>query len=131
VAGPGTGLEAQRKHKTAMHSYRAQVITVSTRAASGERADTSGEVIAQALGELGFSCAPTIVIPDGPEVAEAITGAVDAGLDLVITTGGTGLTPKESSGNCGFNSCVWCFPRNTHRGVISGSCWPTRTIADY
>ena len=80
-----------------MSNYRAQVITVSTRAASGERADTSGAVLVQALTDFGFDCAPVIVIPDGPEVAEAITGAVDAGFDVVITTGGTGLTPKDNT----------------------------------
>ena len=80
-----------------MSNYRAQVITVSTRAASGERADTSGAVLVQALTEIGFDCAPVIVIPDGPEVAEAITGAVDAGFDVVITTGGTGLTPNDNT----------------------------------
>ena len=78
-------------------NYRAQVITVSTRAASGVRADTSGAVLVQALTDIGFDCAPAIVIPDGPEVAEAITGAVDAGFDVVITTGGTGLTPKDNT----------------------------------
>lgn len=77
--------------------YRAQVITVSTRAAAGERADTSGDVMVKALVDLGFHCAATIVIPDGPEVAEAITGAVDAGFDLVVTTGGTGLTPQDNT----------------------------------
>lgn len=80
-----------------MSNYRAQVITVSTRAASGERADTSGTVLVQALTDIGFDCAPVIVIPDGPEVAEAIMGAVDAGIDVVITTGGTGLTPKDNT----------------------------------
>ena len=80
-----------------MSNYRAQVITVSTRAASGVRADTSGAVLVQALTDIGFDCAPAIVIPDGPEVAEAITGAVDAGFDVVITTGGTGLTPNDNT----------------------------------
>jgi molybdenum cofactor synthesis domain-containing protein len=76
-------------------SYRAQVITVSTRAAAGTRADTSGEVIAAALTDLGMACSPNVIIPDGPMVAEAITAAVVAGHDLVVTTGGTGLTPTD------------------------------------
>ena len=78
-----------------MPSYRAQVITASTRAAAGTRADTSGEIIAAALTELGLACSPNVLIPDGPMVADAITSAVAAGHDLVITTGGTGLTPTD------------------------------------
>lgn len=77
--------------------YRAQVITVSTRAAAGTRADTSGEIMTAAFTELGFTCSPTVVIPDGPGVAEAIVQAVNTGHDLVITTGGTGLTPADNT----------------------------------
>jgi len=78
-----------------MPTYLAQVITVSTRAAAGTREDTSGEIIARALTELGFTCSPNVIIPDGPMVAETITAAVAVGHDLVVTTGGTGLTPTD------------------------------------
>ncbi len=80
-----------------MPNYRAQVITVSTRAAAGIREDTSGEIMTAALSELGFTCSPTVIIPDGPGVSQAITQAVNSGHDLVITTGGTGLTPADNT----------------------------------
>ena len=80
-----------------MAKYRAQVITVSTRAAAGTREDTSGAIIHSALVDLGFDCADPIVIPDGDQVAETIRAAVDAGHDLVMTTGGTGLTPMDNT----------------------------------
>lgn len=76
---------------------RAQVITVSTRGAAGERDDRSGEVICNALGDLEFDVQPTIIIPDGERVATEIIRAVDAGCDLVITTGGTGISPTDQT----------------------------------
>lgn len=80
-----------------MPKYRAQVITVSTRAAAGTRVDTSGEIMKSALTELGFDCSPTVVIPDGPGVTDALREAINSGHDLVVTTGGTGLTPADNT----------------------------------
>ncbi|MGB4324633.1 MAG: molybdenum cofactor synthesis domain-containing protein [Candidatus Nanopelagicales bacterium] len=78
-----------------MSAFKAQVITVSTRGAAGTRPDTSGEIIFAALEAGGFDVSPTVVIPDGPDVTSALRTAIDAGHDLVITTGGTGLTPTD------------------------------------
>ncbi|GAA1236559.1 MogA/MoaB family molybdenum cofactor biosynthesis protein [Oryzihumus leptocrescens] len=75
----------------------AVVITCSTRAASGVYPDRSGPVIVEALRSWGFETGEPIVVPDGPEVEEALTAAVAAGPDLVLTTGGTGLTPTDGT----------------------------------
>lgn len=73
----------------------ALVVTVSTRAAAGVYADTSGPIIAAALAELGFTVVGPVVVPDGDPVGEALRSAVEAGHAVVITTGGTGLNPND------------------------------------
>ena len=78
-----------------MSDFTAQVITVSTRGSQGLRADTSGEILVTALTELGIMCSPTVIIPDGPEVSTEILRAVKSGHSLVVTTGGTGISPTD------------------------------------
>lgn len=78
-----------------MSDFTAQVITVSTRGSQGLRADTSGEILVTALTELGIMCSPTVIIPDGPEVSTEILRAVRSGHSLVVTTGGTGISPTD------------------------------------
>lgn len=75
----------------------AVVITCSTRAATGEYADRTGPVIVQALRGWGFDVPDAVVVPDGAEVETALRTAVSAGADLVLTTGGTGLTPSDGT----------------------------------
>jgi len=74
---------------------RALVVTVSTRASRGEYADTSGPVIADGLRAMGFQTDGPEIVPDGPEIENVLLGAVHAGYDVVITTGGTGLSPSD------------------------------------
>ena len=76
-------------------SDTALVISVSTRAASGVYADTSGPIIVSALTDLGFVVGEPVVVPDGDPVGEALREAVRAGHAVVITTGGTGLHPND------------------------------------
>ena len=73
----------------------AAVITASNRAAAGVYPDRSGPVIVAWLRERGFDCADPTVVPDGDPVGEAIRAAVAAGADLVITTGGTWISPTD------------------------------------
>ena len=73
----------------------ALVITVSTRAAAGVYDDRSGPVVVEALRGLGFRVGDAVVVPDGDAVAEALRAAVAAQRALVITTGGTGLSPDD------------------------------------
>ncbi len=78
-----------------MTSPAARVITVSTRAAAGVYADKSGPVIVDSLRELGFAVEAPLVVPDGDRVGEALRAAVDEEYAVVITTGGTGLSPND------------------------------------
>ncbi|MFM9136035.1 MAG: molybdenum cofactor biosynthesis protein B [bacterium] len=75
--------------------YRARVITVSTRAAAGAWEDRSGPVLVAGLVDLGLDVDGPVVVSDGDPVEAALREAVAAGLDLVLTTGGTGLTPAD------------------------------------
>jgi molybdenum cofactor synthesis domain-containing protein len=74
---------------------RATVITASNRAAAGVYEDTGGPLIAQTLTGLGFEVTGPVVVPDGQPVADAIAAALDAGARVILTTGGTGLTPTD------------------------------------
>jgi molybdenum cofactor synthesis domain-containing protein len=83
--------------EVSMSKFTAQVITVSTRGSQGVRADTSGEILVAALTELGLVCSPTVIIADGPEVSTEIVRAVESGHSLVVTTGGTGISPTDQT----------------------------------
>jgi molybdenum cofactor synthesis domain-containing protein len=74
---------------------KATVVCASNRAAAGVYEDTTGPLIAEALTDLGFEVTGPVVVPDGEPVAEALRAAVDAGARVVLTTGGTGLTPTD------------------------------------
>jgi molybdenum cofactor synthesis domain-containing protein len=73
----------------------AAVVVASNRAAAGVYADTTGPVIVEALRADGWTVSEPMVVPDGEPVAIAIKDAVAAGARLVLTTGGTGLTPTD------------------------------------
>ena len=74
---------------------RALVVTSSNRAAAGVYADTGGPVLAEGLRAMGFAVDGPLVLPDGEEVAHALRSAVAQGYEVVLTTGGTGLTPGD------------------------------------
>lgn len=79
-------------------SHRAAVITVSDRTAAGTRADTSGPLAVAGLRAAGFVCEDAVVVPDGSGlVARALRAALDAGARLVVTTGGTGVAPRDQT----------------------------------
>ena len=73
----------------------ALVITVSTRAAAGVYPDRSGPIVASALDDLGFDVTGPVVVPDGDDVGAALRDAIAVGHAVVITTGGTGLSPRD------------------------------------
>jgi molybdenum cofactor synthesis domain-containing protein len=75
----------------------AQVVVASTRAAAGEYTDRTGPVIDAWLTERGWLVLERAVVADGEPVGDAIAAAVEAALDLVITTGGTGVSPTDQT----------------------------------
>jgi len=74
---------------------RTLAVTVSNRAAAGVYEDRSGPVLAGLLAEAGCAVDGPLVVPDGAPVEAALRDAVAAGYDVVVTTGGTGLTPGD------------------------------------
>jgi len=74
---------------------RARVIVASNRAAAGVYADTSGPRLVAGLRELGCEVGEPVVVPDGEPVAEALRAAVADRVDVVLTSGGTGVTPTD------------------------------------
>lgn len=76
---------------------RAVVVTASNRAAAGVYADTGGPLIATALRAWGFEVHGPLVVPDGAPVEEALRDAIASGADVVLSTGGTGISPTDET----------------------------------
>jgi molybdenum cofactor synthesis domain-containing protein len=76
---------------------RLAILTISDAGARGERVDTSGDAIAAWAAERGFQVVERALVPDDTvRIAAALTGWADADqADLILTTGGTGLTPRD------------------------------------
>jgi len=74
---------------------QARVVVASNRASAGVYADTSGPLLADGLRELGCAVDDPVVVPDGPAVGEALRWAVADGVDVVLTSGGTGVSPTD------------------------------------
>ena len=78
-----------------MAPVRALAVTVSNRVAARVYEDRSGPVLADLLRSAGCAVDGPVVVPDGDLVEVALRDAVASGYDLVVTTGGTGLTPQD------------------------------------
>ena len=87
-SGLGEGPDAGR---------RAVVVTVSTRAAAGVYPDRSGPVIVDRLRGWGLEVGAPVVVADGDEYGMALREVLASEPDLVLTTGGTGLTPTDAT----------------------------------
>ena len=76
---------------------RVGVITTSDKGFRGERDDASGDVIREMVGGLGGEVSFNTVVPDEQEEIKKalIQGADEMGLDLIMTTGGTGVSPRD------------------------------------
>ncbi len=74
---------------------RALVVTASNRASQGVYADKGGPLLAEALEKLGFTVDGPRVVPDGDPVEQALREGVAAAYDVILTTGGTGISPTD------------------------------------
>ena len=76
---------------------RALVVSVSNRAAAGAYEDRTGPVLVEASRTLGFEVDGPAVVPDGDPVEEVLREAVATAYDVVLTSGGTGITPTDQT----------------------------------
>ena len=78
-------------------SYTAAVITISDKGYRGEREDTSGPNLCRIVKEYGYELVYTNIIPDDMEMikAELIKCSDEMKINLILTTGGTGFSPRD------------------------------------
>jgi molybdenum cofactor synthesis domain-containing protein len=89
--------EAVRDAADGRPLIKALAVTVSNRASAGVYEDKSGPVLAQLLAEAGCAVDGPVVVPDGEPVEAALREALTQGYQVVVTTGGTGLTPGDQT----------------------------------
>ncbi|OII69206.1 molybdenum cofactor biosynthesis protein [Streptomyces sp. CC77] len=77
--------------------YSALVVTASNRAAAGVYEDKGGPILAEGLRALGFAVDGPQVVPDGDPVEAALRAGVEAAYDVILTTGGTGISPSDAT----------------------------------
>ena len=77
--------------------FQAAVLTVSDRSFRGDRPDGGGPLVAQLLEGAGYEIAETVIVPDEQDQIEAALRKLcdEAGVALVVTTGGTGFSPRD------------------------------------
>ncbi|MEB3022886.1 MogA/MoaB family molybdenum cofactor biosynthesis protein [[Mycobacterium] crassicus] len=80
-----------------MTDRTAHIIIASTRASAGVYTDRTGPIIADWLAQRGFAPVQPEVVPDGEPVGAALRAAVVAGANLIITSGGTGISPTDDT----------------------------------
>ncbi|EJW92935.1 molybdopterin biosynthesis protein, partial [gut metagenome] len=78
-------------------TFRAAILTISDRSSRGERPDGSGPVLVEMLRTAGYEIVKTAIIPDErPEIEAALKAIADDRIaDLILTTGGTGFSPRD------------------------------------
>lgn len=79
-----------------MTARKAAVITASNRASQGAYKDSSGEILVEGLRALHYDVVTTVIVPDNRAlIAEQILSALQSDIDLIVTTGGTGVSPTD------------------------------------
>ncbi|MEU4967356.1 MogA/MoaB family molybdenum cofactor biosynthesis protein [Streptomyces smyrnaeus] len=94
-AGPSAGTRAHDGSGRPAQPYRALAVTASNRASAGVYADKGGPLLVEGLRAMGFAAEGPRVVPDGEPVREVLEEAVEAGYAVVLTTGGTGISPTD------------------------------------
>lgn len=90
---------------------RTRIITCSDAASRGEREDRSGPAVRDVLRERGYDADAIAVVPDEIEaIAHAIITATDDGVRLVVTTGGTGIAPRDVTPEATMRVCERVIP---------------------
>jgi molybdenum cofactor synthesis domain-containing protein len=120
-------------------SFRVAVLTVSDKGARGERIDTAGPAVAQIVGGAGGEVIETAIIADHREaIAQKLRDWADSGrVDLILTTGGTGLAPRDITPEATLDVAERQVPgipevmrevgrRSTHLAAVSRSVAVTR-----
>jgi molybdenum cofactor synthesis domain-containing protein len=74
-----------------------RVVIASTRASAGVYDDRCGPIVAELFVQQGFSDPQVVVVPDGDAVGAALRSAVSDRVDLVVTSGGTGISPTDAT----------------------------------
>ncbi len=79
--------------------YRVAILTASDRCAAGLRPDESGPIIRRRMEEVGCLVADSVILPDDRErlAAQMRKWCDDSAADLILTTGGTGLSPRDQT----------------------------------
>lgn len=73
------------------------MIVASTRAATGVYQDTGGPLLKRGLEAIGCEVGEIAVVPDGEPVRQALMAALDSHPDVIVTTGGTGISPTDKT----------------------------------
>ncbi|MEV3948061.1 MogA/MoaB family molybdenum cofactor biosynthesis protein [Streptomyces halstedii] len=97
ATGPGGASAGGPGGASAAGGYRALVVTASNRASAGVYPDKGGPLVAEGLTALGFAVEGPQVVPDGDPVEAALRAGVAAGYDVIVTTGGTGVSPTDGT----------------------------------
>jgi molybdenum cofactor synthesis domain-containing protein len=84
-----------REEQTAVMARSGRVVIASTRAAAGVYEDRTGPIIVDWLNRQGIATPAPVVVPDGPAVVDALSTAVGEGVEVIITSGGTGISPTD------------------------------------
>lgn len=82
-------------HESSLQGLPALVLTVSDGVSAGTREDRSGDVLAERLDSLGFSVSRAVSADEPDDIARIVSAAADGGARLVVSTGGTGLGPRD------------------------------------
>lgn len=87
-----------------------RVLIASTRAAAGVYEDRCGPIVVDWLNQRGIAAPEPVVVADGVEVGRALSAAIGENVDVVITSGGTGLSPTDATPEATVNLLDYQIP---------------------